>query len=135
MALQHLKQKYKSTPRVTPNGDNPICPSATGWSVGEFFCCTTASVSQSSSDRTSIARMALNSGVAVHSSAFAFDFIREETRERTDSPPDTIHRPIAKHQGGTPPCESSRGNLAMGLKLDAAGQQKEGFVIMGVNGM
>jgi hypothetical protein len=79
--------------------------------------------------------MALNSSVAVHSSAFAFDFVREETRERTDSPPDTIHRPIAKHQGGTPPCESSRGNLAMGLKLDAAGQQKEGFVIMGVNGM
>jgi len=79
--------------------------------------------------------MALNLSVAVHSSAFAFDFENKEERERTNSPPDTIHRSIAKHQEGTPPCESSRGNPAVGLKLDTAGRQTEGFVFMGVDGM
>jgi hypothetical protein len=38
-----------------------------------------------------------------------FQWAKDDSRECTESPPDTISQPIAKHQEGTPPCWSSLG--------------------------
>jgi len=66
-----------------------------------------------------------------HGLWLAFDF---DIRESAPIPPDTIHWPIAKHQEGSPPCGSSRGDPAVGLNLEASGRQMEGIAFMVMNG-